>query len=181
MNINKSYQMFWFSAIRVLFTFMSTRGCMSSCYTRFLRDHSETLMGGGEWCKKGSLKFLCLVRVCLEKRNTTNFPVKLELTCFSMGLSHNFHGKKGALAFAMTRHARHFDGQLPFLTGMLKMRWRAKNPQNDRQHASIALSKVYNISTYFPIFIQVMVYCSIVEQNQHKVIFNTINLFRIQA
>ena len=35
--------------------------------------------------KGGPLKFL----------TTTKFPVKIEFTCFSMGLTRNFHGKKG--------------------------------------------------------------------------------------
>ena len=26
---------------------------------------------------------------------TTDFPLKIEFTCFSMGLTSNFHGKKG--------------------------------------------------------------------------------------
>ena len=44
--------------------------------------------------KGGSLKFLTLVRGALKKI-TTDFPIKIELTCFSMGLTRNFHGKKG--------------------------------------------------------------------------------------
>ena len=42
------------------------------------------------------------------------------------------------MALARTHHARHFDRQLPFLMGLTKMRWRAKNPKNDWQHASKA-------------------------------------------
>ena len=30
---------------------------------------------------------------------TTDFPLKIEFTCFSMGLTHNFHGKKGGPEF----------------------------------------------------------------------------------
>ena len=30
---------------------------------------------------------------------TTNFPVKIQFTCFSLGLTHNFHGKKGGPEF----------------------------------------------------------------------------------
>ena len=33
------------------------------------------------------------------KKITTNFPVKIQFTCFSMGLTRNFHGKRGALIF----------------------------------------------------------------------------------
>ena len=44
--------------------------------------------------KEGSLKFLTLVRGALKKI-TTDFPLEIEFTCFSMGLTHNFHGKKG--------------------------------------------------------------------------------------
>ena len=44
--------------------------------------------------KGGPLKFLTLVRGALKKI-TTDFPLKIEFTCFSMGLTRNFHGKKG--------------------------------------------------------------------------------------
>ena len=49
-----------------------------------IRDRSQTLVSGGGWCKKGALNILTLVRGhgALE-------------TCFSMGLTRNFHGKKG--------------------------------------------------------------------------------------
>ena len=43
--------------------------------------------------KGGPLKCLTLVRGALEKI-TTDFPLKIEFTCFSMGLTRNF-GKKG--------------------------------------------------------------------------------------
>ena len=33
------------------------------------------------------------------KKKTTEIKLKIEFTCFSMGLTHNFHGKKGALIF----------------------------------------------------------------------------------
>ena len=45
--------------------------------------------------KGGPLNFLTLVRRGLEK-NTSIFSVKIEFTCFSLGLTHNFHGKKGS-------------------------------------------------------------------------------------
>ena len=48
--------------------------------------------------KGGPLKFLTLVRGALKKI-TTDFPLKIEFTCFSMGLTRNFHGKKGARKF----------------------------------------------------------------------------------
>ena len=49
--------------------------------------------------KGGPLKLLTLVRGGGLKK-ITNFPVKIEFTCFSMGLTCNFHGKKGgALKF----------------------------------------------------------------------------------
>ena len=65
------------------------------------RDRSQTLVRGkGEPdTKRGPLKLLTLVRGGPEKI-TTNFPVKIiEFTYFSMGLTRNFHGKKGALIF----------------------------------------------------------------------------------
>ena len=30
---------------------------------------------------------------------TTDFPLKIEFTCFSVGLTRNFHGKKGGPEF----------------------------------------------------------------------------------
>ncbi len=52
---------------------------------------------GGPDAKRGPLKFLALGGAGPEK-NTVNFPVKIASTCFSMGLTHNFHGqKKGGL------------------------------------------------------------------------------------
>ena len=44
--------------------------------------------------KGGPLNFLTLVRGA-PKKITTDFPLKIEFTCFSMGLTCNFHGKKG--------------------------------------------------------------------------------------
>ena len=44
--------------------------------------------------KGGPLKFLTLVRGW-PKKITTDFPLKIEFTCFSMGLTRDFHGKKG--------------------------------------------------------------------------------------
>ena len=49
---------------------------------------------GGLIQKGGPLKFLTLVRGA-EKKITTDFLLKIEFTCFSMGLTHTFHGKKG--------------------------------------------------------------------------------------
>ena len=65
-----------------------------------LRDRSQTLVRGGcsqtlvrgGWCKEGVLKFVYPCKII-----TKNFPVKIDFSCFSMGLTHNFHGKKGAL------------------------------------------------------------------------------------
>ena len=52
--------------------------------------------GGGGWCKKGGpYQFLTPVRGGGLKKIMTNFCVKFKFTCFSMGLTHNFHGKKG--------------------------------------------------------------------------------------
>ena len=65
-----------------------------------IRDRSQTLVRGA-WCKKGALKIFdpWLVRGGAWKKITTDFPLKIEFTCFSMGLTRNFHGKKGALKF----------------------------------------------------------------------------------
>ena len=71
--------------------------CTNYCHNTRLRDRSQTLVRGA-WCKKGPLKFLILVRGALIKI-TTDFPLKIEFTCFSMGLTHNFHGKKGGPEF----------------------------------------------------------------------------------
>ena len=51
---------------------------------------------GGLVQKGGPSKFLTLVSGALKKI-TTYFPVKIEFTCISMRLAHNFHGKKGSL------------------------------------------------------------------------------------
>ena len=61
------------------------------------RDRSHTL---ARWLmqKGGPLQCLTLVRGAL-KNITKNFRVKIEFTCFSMGLTSNFHGIKGALNF----------------------------------------------------------------------------------
>ena len=56
------------------------------------RDRSQTLVRGPD-AKRGPLKFLTLVRGALKKI-TTDFPLKIKFTCFSMGLTRNFHGKK---------------------------------------------------------------------------------------
>ena len=64
-----------------------------SC-SAYIRDRSPTLVKGGTDTKKRPLKFLTFVMVALKKI-TTNFPVKIEFTCFSMGLTHNFHSIKG--------------------------------------------------------------------------------------
>ena len=64
-----------------------------SDFMNMIRNRSQTLLGGPD-AKRGPLKFLTLVRGGPEK-NTTDFPLKIEFTCFSMGLTRNFHGKKG--------------------------------------------------------------------------------------
>ena len=48
--------------------------------------------------KRGPLKFFTLVRRALKKI-TTDFPLRIEFTCFSMGLTRNFHDKKGPEIF----------------------------------------------------------------------------------
>ena len=63
-----------------------------------LRDRSQTLVRGvrGPDAKRGPLKFLTLVRGALKKKKKpTDFTLKIEFTCFSMGLTRNSHGKKG--------------------------------------------------------------------------------------
>ena len=52
---------------------------------------------GGPDAKREALK-ICDPSKGALKKITTNFPVKIESTCFSMGLTHNFHGKKGGPA-----------------------------------------------------------------------------------
>ena len=47
-----------------------------------IRDCSKTLVGG-------------LMQKRGPEKISKNFPVKIEFMCFSMGLTHNFHGKKG--------------------------------------------------------------------------------------
>ena len=68
---------------------------------QIVRDRSQTLVGGAD-AKKGAPK---IFNPCKGKpwKNTANFPVKIEFTCFSTGLTHNFHGgkkrKRGGLTF----------------------------------------------------------------------------------
>ena len=45
--------------------------------------------------QKGAPKFFDPCKGGALNKITTNFPVKIEFTCFSMGLTRNFHGKKG--------------------------------------------------------------------------------------
>ena len=59
---------------------------------------TNTCKAGGLMQKGGPLKFLTLVRGALTKI-TTDFSLKIEFTCFSMGLTCNFHGKKGGPDF----------------------------------------------------------------------------------
>ena len=58
-----------------------------------VRDRSQTLVRGG-LRRKGALKLFEPCKGGPEKI-AKDFPLKIEFTCFSMGLTHNFHGKKG--------------------------------------------------------------------------------------
>ena len=53
----------------------------------------------GSWCKKGALKIVDPCKGGGLKKIATNFPVKIEFTCFSVVLTRNFHGKKGPWFF----------------------------------------------------------------------------------
>ena len=66
-------------------------GCVGAGQTWLGTIHKHLL----RWpdAKRRPLKFLTLVKGTLKKI-TTNFPVKIEFTCFSMGLTCNFHGIK---------------------------------------------------------------------------------------
>ena len=67
----------------------------SACsYVKTCQGPFTNTCNGGPDAKRGPLKFLTLVRGP-EKKITTDFPLKIEFTCFSMGLTRNFHGKKG--------------------------------------------------------------------------------------
>ena len=88
--------------------------CMMTCKIGLIWRHTKTLYclkvlqhlwgpftntckrGGGPDAKRGPLKFLTLVRGALKKIST-DFPLKIEFTCFSIGLNRNFHGKNGGL------------------------------------------------------------------------------------
>ena len=54
---------------------------------------------GGLMQKGGALKMFDPNKGGGLKKITTDFPLKIEFTCFSMGLTPNFHGKKGGLKF----------------------------------------------------------------------------------
>ena len=68
--------------------------------------------------KGGPLNFLLtLVRGALKKI-TTDFPLRIEFTCFSMGLALNFHGKKGGPdIFCGLRGAKTFSQKIFFALG----------------------------------------------------------------
>ena len=59
---------------------------------KIVRDRSQTLV-------KGELKIFEPCKGGAWKKITTDFPLRIEFTCFSMGLTRNFHGKKGAWIF----------------------------------------------------------------------------------
>ena len=76
-----------------------------SCMFWPVRDHSQTLVRrGGPDAKRGALKIFDPCKGGPEK-NYHRFSIKIEFTCFSMGLTHNFHGKKGGpeIFFAVWR------------------------------------------------------------------------------
>ena len=90
------------------------KSCKMTCKICFIWHHTKTLYclkvlqhlwgpftntcKGGLMQKGGPLNFLTLVRGA-PKKITTDFPLKIEFTCFSMGLTCNFHGKKGGPEF----------------------------------------------------------------------------------
>ena len=53
--------------------------------------------------EKGALKNFDPCKGGPEK-NTTDFPLKIEFTCFSIGLTRNFHGKKGGPGIFFLRY-----------------------------------------------------------------------------
>ena len=65
-----------------------------------LRDRSQTLVKRC-WCKEGALRIFDPCKGALKKI-TTIFPVKIDVSCFSMGLTRNFYGKKGAAIFFLS-------------------------------------------------------------------------------
>ena len=67
-------------------------GIPSCHYVSFWTVHKHVLWERMQ--KERPLTFLTLVRGAMKK-NTTNFPVKIEFTRFSMGLTGNFYDKKG--------------------------------------------------------------------------------------
>ena len=66
----------------------SERFKKSCCF----RDRSQTLVRGAD-AKRGALKMFDPCKGALKKI-TTDFPLTIDFTCFSMGLTSNFHGKK---------------------------------------------------------------------------------------
>ena len=58
------------------------------------RDRSQTLVRGPD-AKRGALKIFDPCMGGPEKKLPQIFHKKIEFTCFSMGLTRNFHGKKG--------------------------------------------------------------------------------------
>ena len=56
--------------------------CISVLNNDFIRDRSQTLVRWGSDAKRGALKMFDPCKEAL-KNITTNFPVKIEFTCFS--------------------------------------------------------------------------------------------------
>ena len=72
-------------------------------HNTILRDRSQTLVRERAWCKKGALKIFDPCKGGSWKKITTDFLLKVEFTCFSIGLTRNFHGKKGGGALIFLR------------------------------------------------------------------------------
>ena len=77
----------WQCLSMFLFLLHNSQCCVRDC----------TCKGGGGWCKKGPLKLLTFVRGAWK--STTDFPLKIEFTCFLWGWPMIFMAKRGALKF----------------------------------------------------------------------------------
>ena len=98
-------------------------------------------------------------------------------------LAHQVMGR----ALARTRHAHHFDGQLPLLTGLTEMRWQAKIPKMTgsmpaklKKCITLALIFQFPSNLWFVAAWWNKINTKIIFKN-NQLIWNPGNLFGIQA
>ena len=93
-----TFQAIYFSSVQSIQLNLSNKLFCNPVPVHVVRDpwkgtiHKHLLKGPD--AKREALIIFDLCKGALEK-TTTIFPVKIKFTCFSMGLTCNFHGKNG--------------------------------------------------------------------------------------